>query len=125
MKKSATETLDSPRIGSEPQHGRLLVGDAELAICSEALAAAFDNVHQGFLLLDSRWRVTNANLRLNELLGYPPAAVLLGASAYDLVCAGAALGHYHGSSIDEAYDAWRKRLEAGKPGEHLGYRPDG
>jgi diguanylate cyclase (GGDEF)-like protein len=125
MEKSVFETLGNPEPGREWQNGKLPVEDVEPAICSEALTAAFDNVHQGYLLLDSQWRVTNANLRLNELLGYPLDAVLLGASAYDLVCAGAALGHYPGITADEAYNAWRKRLEAGKSGEHLGHRSDG
>jgi diguanylate cyclase (GGDEF)-like protein len=125
VEKKASKTLNTAETGMERQNGTLRLENAEPTIYLEALTAAFDNVHQGFLLLDSEWRVTNANLRLNELLGFPPGAVLLGASAYDLVCSGAALGHYHGKSIDEAYDAWRKRLEAGKSGEHLGDRSDG
>ena len=99
------------------------IRDAE--ICPEALTAAFDNVHQGFLLLDDQWRVTNFNDRLNELLGFPSAFTLLGATAFDLVCAGAALGHYPGRSIEEAYAEWRSRFTSGNAGDHLGRRLDG
>jgi diguanylate cyclase (GGDEF)-like protein len=125
LEKKTTKTANTIETAMDRQNGTLPPKDAEPTSYLEALTAAFDNVHQGFLLLDSQWRVTNANSRLNELLGFPPEAELLGASAFDLVCAGAALGHYHGRSIDEAYGAWRERLEAGKSGEHLGDRSDG
>ena len=74
-----------------------------------ALSAAFDNVRQGFLLLDEQWRVTNFNSRLNEILRFPSSFPLKGATAFELVCKGAELGHYPGRSIEEAYAEWRKR----------------
>jgi PAS domain-containing protein len=108
---------------SERESARL--PDAAPAPGAEMLKAIFDNMHQGFLMLDDQWRVTSFNARLSELIGYPAGVVRAGASAYDLVCAAAALGHYHGRSVEEAYEHWRQRLSDHTPSDHLSPLSDG
>src|ERR1700730_9390997 len=56
----------------------------ELTAAAEILKATFDNLRQGFLVLDDRWRITSFNDRICELFGYPPYVVRLGATIYDL-----------------------------------------
>jgi len=98
---------------------------AERPIRADALAAAFDNLHQGFMLLDGRWRVTNFNSRLNDIVGYPAGVMHVGADPHDLISASVALGHHPGRSIEEIYEQWRQRLSDRTPGDHLGHTPDG
>jgi diguanylate cyclase (GGDEF)-like protein len=91
----------------ERESERLRAKEAELAAGTEMLKVVFDNMRQGFLLLDDQWRVKAFNSRLGEL------------SAYDLVSSAAALGHYHGRSVEDAYEKWRQRLAERTPSEHL------
>jgi PAS domain-containing protein len=91
----------------------------ELTAGAEILKATFDNLRQGFLVLDEQWRITSFNDRICELFGYPPHVVRLGATIYDLVCAMAALGLYPGRSAAQAYEPWRQRLERRAPGSHI------
>jgi diguanylate cyclase (GGDEF)-like protein len=96
----------------------------EAPICPE-MYAAFDNMQQGFMLLDRERRLTNFNARLQEILGFPAGVLRPGATSLDLIEASAALGHYRGSEIAEISEAWTRRLADGTPGNHIGYRPDG
>ena len=89
------------------------------------MTAAFDNMHQGFMLLDNQGRVTNFNPRLGEIIGYPPGVLRVGATARDLIDGSAALGHYPGASAEQAYEAWSGRLGAGRPRYHIGRSLDG
>ncbi len=89
------------------------------------LKATFDNMRQGFLLLDDEWRVKNFNSRLNELVGYPPGVMRPGATAYDVVAGAVALGHYHGRGVEEAYELWRRRLANRNPSDHVSRLADG
>src|ERR1700679_3626959 len=70
--------------------------EAELSAGARMLKATFNNVRQGFMLLDDQLRVRSFNPRLGELIGFPPGVIFEGASAYSLVCASVALGHYLG-----------------------------
>jgi diguanylate cyclase (GGDEF)-like protein/PAS domain S-box-containing protein len=119
--RSVKPTIDRLARRSRPARPK----EVALAAHLEALRAAFDNLRQGFILLDQRLRVTSFNSRLSEILGFPEDAVRIGASAYELVCIGAAYGHYPGRSPDEAYQLWRQRLENRTPGNHLGHHFDG
>jgi diguanylate cyclase (GGDEF)-like protein len=107
------------------QSDRLPTRAAERPIRADALAAAFDNLHQGFMLLDGQWRVTNFNSRLNEIVGYPAGVLHVGANPHDLISASVALGHHPGHSVEEIYEQWRRRLSDRTPGDHLGHTPDG
>ncbi|WP_158812771.1 bifunctional diguanylate cyclase/phosphodiesterase [Methylocapsa sp. S129] len=109
----------------ERESERLRAKEAELAAGTEMLKATFDNMHQGFLMLDDEWRVRNFNSRLTELVGYPAGALREGVSAYDLIVAAATLGHYFGRGVEQAYEQWRKRLADRTPGEHLSRLSDG
>jgi diguanylate cyclase (GGDEF)-like protein len=104
---------------SEDENIRLHSDEAAPAADAEVLQAAIDNMRQGFMLLDDDWRVKSFNPRLSELIGYPPSVMRVGASAHDLVCAAMTLGHYEGCGVEEAYEAWRLRLEDRRPGNHL------
>ena len=104
---------------SEDENIRLHSDEAAPAGDAEVLQAAIDNMRQGFMLLDDDWRVKSFNPRLSELIGYPPSVMRVGASARDLVCAAMTLGHYEGCGVEEAYEAWRLRLEDRRPGNHL------
>ena len=83
---SAIPSSDGP-VASDLERGseRLRARETELAAGIEMLKATFDNMRQGFLLLDDEWRVKNFNSRLNELVGYPPGVMRTGATAYDVV----------------------------------------
>jgi diguanylate cyclase (GGDEF)-like protein len=87
--------------------------------------AAFDNMEQGFMVLDDQRRVTKFSSRLQEILGFPDGALRLGASARDLITVSAGLGHYPGRDVEQTYEAWTLRLAERRPGSHLGHRPDG
>jgi diguanylate cyclase (GGDEF)-like protein len=89
------------------------------------LKAAFDNVRQGFLVLDNQWRIESFNDRIYELLGLSPGAVRSGITMFDLVRALKAIGVYSGRSAEQAYEPWRRRLESGKPGAHVTSLPGG
>ena len=104
---------------SEEKKPRSSAEETGLTADPVVLKAAIDNMRQGFMLLDDDWRVKNFNPRLSELIGYPPDVLRAGASARDLVCAAAALGHYGRRSADEAYEVWRQRLEDRKPSSHI------
>ena len=98
---------------------RLRAKEAELAAGVDMLKVIFQNTRQGFMLLDEQWRVKDFNPRLNELIGYPEGVLRKGVSAYELVCTMAALGHYHGRSVEEAYERWERRLSNPNPGDHI------
>jgi diguanylate cyclase (GGDEF)-like protein len=104
---------------------RLQAKEAELSAETEMLKATFDNMHQGFMLLDDHWRVKNFNAQLSDILGYPPGVVHAGVSIRDLVRDAVALGHYPGFSVEEAYEVWRRRLADRTPGNHLRRLIDG
>jgi diguanylate cyclase (GGDEF)-like protein len=99
--------------------------EAALSAGAEMLKATFNNVRQGFMLLDDQLRVSSFNPRLGELIGFPPGVLFEGASAYSLVSASFALGHYPGSTVDEAYAAWTGRLADRTPGHHRSRAADG
>ena len=90
-----------------------------------AIGAAFDYIGQGFTLLDEHWRVTDFNLRLNDIVGFAPGVLRRGASVYDLLRALLALGHFRGLSFEEASEGWRRQFVNGAPGKYLDRRPDG
>jgi diguanylate cyclase (GGDEF)-like protein len=92
---------------------------AELAPGTEILKATFDNMHQGFLLLDDQWRVKDFNSRISELIEYPQGVVRIGVSAYDLIAAAAVRGYYGERNVELAYKQWRRRLANRAPGTHL------
>jgi diguanylate cyclase (GGDEF)-like protein len=98
--------------------------DKSLAVCPE-MEAAFDNMEQGFMLLDGKRRVTSFNSQLQEILGFPDGALRLGASARELIAVSSALGHYPGRDVEQTYEAWTGRLAERRAGSHLGHRPDG
>ncbi|HEY4926645.1 MAG TPA: EAL domain-containing protein [Roseiarcus sp.] len=123
---SAIPSSDGP-VASDLERGseRLRARETELAAGIEMLKATFDNMRQGFLLLDDEWRVKNFNSRLNELVGYPPGVMRTGATAYDVVASAVALGHYHGRGVEEAYELWRRRLANRSPSDHVSRLADG
>jgi diguanylate cyclase (GGDEF)-like protein len=104
---------------------RLRAKEAEVAAGTEMLKATFDNMFQGFLLLDDQWRVKNFNSRLSELIAYPQSVVRVGATALDLVAAAHALGHYPRRSVEAAYEQWRRRLADRTPRSHQSRLSDG
>ncbi len=89
------------------------------------LKATFDNMQQGFLLLDQEWRVVEFNALAVELVGYPLEVVHKGAPAHEIIRAGAALGHYRGMTAEEAYAVWQARLRGRTAGAHKITFPDG
>jgi diguanylate cyclase (GGDEF)-like protein len=99
--------------------------EAELLAGAKMLKAAFNNVRQGFMLLDDQLSVRSFNPRLGELIGFPPEVLFEGASALSLVSASFALGHYPGSTVEEAYAAWTGRLANRTPGHHRSRASDG
>jgi PAS domain S-box-containing protein len=104
---------------SEQKRERPRAKEDELTIGAEILKATFDNLRQGFLVLDDQGRINSFNDRICELFGYPPDVVRLGATIYDLVCAMTALGLYPGRTAAQAYEPWRRRLERRAPGSHV------
>ncbi len=111
------------RGGDDPEQ-KLAVADAWSAGVA-MLTATFNNVRHGFLLLDNQMRVRSFNPRLAELIGFSPGVLHEGASAYSLIAASTALGHYPGLSVDEAYELWTKRLAKRAPGHHSSRSTDG
>jgi PAS domain-containing protein len=120
--RKAVEATDRPL---KRQSERFTTKTAALPIRAAALAAAFDNLHQGFMLLDDQWRVTDFNSRLNDIVGYPAGVLHVGANPRDLIRASVALGHHPGRSVEEIYEQWRQRLADRTPGDHLGHTPEG
>src|SRR5580704_5844862 len=99
--------------------------ELKLTAGAEMLKATFNNVRQGFMVLDDQLRVRSFNPRLGELIGFPPGVIFEGASAYSLVAASVALGHYPGSTVEAAYAAWTGRLANRTPGHHRSRSSDG
>jgi diguanylate cyclase (GGDEF)-like protein len=89
------------------------------------LKAAFDNMNQGFMVVDAEERVTDFNARAIEIVGYPEGVMSVGAAVFDLVRSSAALGHHPGQSVEQVYAAWRERLATGQPSNRIGYTSDG
>ena len=89
------------------------------------LHAAFDNLNQGFMLLDDNWRVADFNARAVEIVGYPAGAMRLGASAQNLIEALAPLSRRSAQTVEAIYEGWRRRVEGRKPGSFFGQRADG
>ena len=104
---------------------RVRAKEARLSAGAEMLKATFNNVRQGFLLLDDQLRVRSFNPRINELIGFPPGVIYEGATAFSLISASVALGHYPGSSVEAAYATWTKRLANCMPGHHRSRASDG
>ena len=102
----------------EQKRGAPQAKEDELTTGAEILKATFDNLRQGFLVLDDGWRIKSFNDRVCELFGYPNV-VRLGATIYDLICAMAALGLYPGRTAAQAYEPWRRRLERRASGSHV------
>ena len=105
--------------------GRSQATAAAWSVGAAMLTATFNNVRQGFLLLDDLLQVRCFNRRLRELIGFPPGVLLEGATAFSLISASVALGHYPGSTIDEAYSLWTQRLKNRVPGRHRSLSSDG
>jgi diguanylate cyclase (GGDEF)-like protein len=101
------------------QSAQLRARKVEVAAGAEILKFTFDNMGQGFLLLDDKWCVKEFNSRLSELIGYPEDAVHVGASARDLIFAAHKLGHYPRGDAEEAYEQWRRRLSDRTPRNHI------
>ena len=104
---------------------RSRAAEAEFSAGIGMLQAAFDNIQQGFMLLDAQSRVTHFNQRLIDIVGYPPGAVRVGVSSYDLIRASATVGLYLKLNVEEACESWRQRLAGGKSGTHFSHRSDG
>ena len=66
---------------------------AALSAGAAMLKATFNNIRQGFILLDDQLRVLSFNSRFSELIGFPPGLVCVGATAYSLISASVALGN--------------------------------
>jgi len=92
---------------------------AELAVVIAALKTGFENLRQGFLVLDDEWRVMIFNESINEIVGYPPGVVREGAHLYELAAATATLGLYPGDTLRLAWKRWCGRLHKNVPGKHL------
>jgi hypothetical protein len=82
------------------------------------MEAAFDNMEQGFMLLDAERRVTKFSSRLQGILGFPDGALHLGACARELIGVSAGLGHCPGRGVEETYEAWTGRLAERRAGSH-------
>ena len=104
---------------------RTVISESAYLAAAEMLTATFNNVRHGFLLLDDNLRVRSFNPRLSELIGFPPGVIFEGASAYSLIEASVALGHYPGSSVEEAYGLWTARLADRTPGRQRSRSLDG
>jgi diguanylate cyclase (GGDEF)-like protein len=122
--ENATKNIASSSHEIAASDLRSIDGRPELSARPE-MEAAFDNMAQGFMLLDAQKRVTGFNARLPDILGFPEGVLRLGASPRDLISASAALGHYPGQDLEQIYEAWTRRLAGREPGSHLGHRPDG
>ena len=94
---------------------RVRAKEARLSAGAEMLKATFNNVRQGFLLLDDQLQVRSFNPRINELIGFPPGVIYEGATAFSLISASVALGHYPGSSVEAAYAAWTSGSRIARP----------
>ncbi len=105
--------------------GRRTPADEAETAHRSAIEAAFDAIGQGFMLLDEQSRVTDFNSRLNDIVGFAPGVLRVGASVYDLVRSLSALGHFRGFSFEEACEGWRRHLADGAPGDYLDRRLDG
>ena len=112
---SSSEHLNAPTSGGST---RKLTEEVALLAGSEVLKATFNYARNGFMWLDGQLRVRSFNPRLSELIGFPPGVIFEGATGYSLVSASVALGHYPGSSVEEAYGLWSKRLADRTPGHH-------
>ena len=117
---SARRDGEAARSHNDPEQkrGAPQAKEDELTTGAEILKATFDNLRQGFLVLDDGWRIKSFNDRVCELFGYPNV-VRLGATIYDLICAMAALGLYPGRTAAQAYEPWRRRLERRASGSHV------
>src|SRR5277367_3990209 len=104
---------------------RVRAKEARLSAGAEMLKATFNNVRQGFMLLDDQLRIRSFNPRISELIGFPSGVIYEGATAFGLISASVALGHYPGSSVEEAYAAWTGRLANRTPGHHRSRASDG
>ena len=118
-------TSDALNTPADRDVERTRAKELKLAAGAEMLKATFNNVRQGFMLLDDQLRVRSFNPRLGELIGFPPGVIFEGASAYSLVAASVALGHYPGSTVEAAYAAWTGRLANRTPGHHRSRASDG
>jgi len=104
---------------------RVRAKEARLSAGAEMLKATFNNVRQGFMLLDDQLRIRSFNPRISELIGFPSGVIYEGATAFGLISASVALGHYPGSSVEAAYAAWTARLANRMPGHHRSRASDG
>ena len=94
--------------------------DADRAIVDgEILAAIFETLPQGFLLLDATRRVAAFNARLVELFGLPPGVLRVGANIYDLIEFGVGLRHFSGKSASEVSELLKERLKSRAPSDRL------
>ncbi len=121
----STEVATAPPSTADGEMERVRAKEDRLSAGAEMLKATFNNVRQGFMLLDDQLRVRSFNPRINELIGFPSGVLYEGATAFSLISASVALGHYPGSSVEAAYAAWTARLANRTPGHHRSSAPDG
>ena len=121
----STEVATAPPSTADREMERVRAKEARLSAGAEMLKATFNNVRQGFMLLDDQLRVRSFNPRINELIGFPSGVLYEGTTAFSLISASVALGHYPGSSVEAAYAAWTARLTNRTPGHHRSSAPDG
>jgi diguanylate cyclase (GGDEF)-like protein len=124
-KEAASASLAVSAGFSDGELEQRRAAEAAFSAGADMLKATFNNLRQGFMLLDDQLRVRSFNPRLGKLIGFPPGVIFEGASAYSLICASFALGHYPGSTIEEAYAAWAGRLANRAPGHHRSRAADG
>jgi diguanylate cyclase (GGDEF)-like protein len=121
----STEVATAPPSTADGEMERVRAKEDRLSAGAEMLKATFNNVRQGFMLLDDGQRVRSFNPRINELIGFPSGVLYEGATAFSLISASVALGHYPGSSVEAAYAAWTARLANRTPGHHRSRASDG
>jgi diguanylate cyclase (GGDEF)-like protein len=115
----ASQAEPSASASAEQEVEALRATRLKLAGVIAALKAGFENLRQGFLVLDDDWRIMMFNERINEIVGCPPGVVREGAHLYELAAATAMLGLYPGDTLQLAWQRWCGRLHKNVPGRHF------
>jgi len=68
----ASQAEPSASASAEQEVEALRATRLKLAGVIAALKAGFENLRQGFLVLDDDWRIMMFNERINEIVGCPP-----------------------------------------------------
>ena len=89
------------------------------------LKATLDNMHQGLLVLDRELRISAFNERVDQLIGFPPGVIRIGATVYDIIASAYALGHYGSLPLHDVCHLWLERLEKRHVGQHRAELADG